>query len=187
MRPRGPTKGTTKLCSDEEFDARQLVVQLACVETVKQTGFIQFGLLPLQSVSSFNNVEIYRDWRVLFGTVRVPKGFDTTYSYTLIISAQATETLYGAEHSVRWQLCAILEASNHPNIQTPTYEVQVARPQINQPPTIMKEIIREVVLIQCSYCSGLIPQASLFYPNCGAKKAKNHTNKTSFLFFRLFI
>ena len=163
-------KGTIRLCSDEEFDARQLIVQLACVETVRQTGFVQFGLLPLQSVSSFNNVEIYKDWRVMFGTVRVPKGFDTTYSYTLNISAGAKETFYSAEHSVRWQLCAILEASNHPNIQTPTYEVQVAKPQINQPPTIMKEITREVILIQCPYCNGLMPQTSLFCPNCGAKR-----------------
>ena len=77
---------------------------------------------------------------------------------------------YSAEHSVRWQLCAILEALNHPNIQTPTYEVQVAKPQINQPTTIMKEITREVILIQCPYCSGLMPQASLFCPNCGAKR-----------------
>jgi len=84
-------KGTIKLCSDEEFDARQLVVQLVCVETVMQTGFVQFGLLPLQNVS-FNNVEVYRDWRVLFGAVRVPKGFDTTYSYTLNVSAGAKET-----------------------------------------------------------------------------------------------
>ena len=36
--------------------------------------------------------------------------------------------------------------------------------------TISKEIIREVVLIPCSYCSGLMPQTSVFCPNCGARR-----------------
>jgi len=165
-------KGTIKFSSDEEFDVRQLIVQLSCVETVKQTELgIRIGLIPIQNVSSFNNVEIYRDCRVLFGAAHVPKGFAATYSYALNISVGARETLYGADHSVRWQLFAILDAENRPNIQTPIYEIQVARPQISQSPTIMKEVItREVVLIPCSYCSGLMPQTSLFCPNCGARR-----------------
>jgi len=31
-------------------------------------------------------------------------------------------------------------------------------------------IIKEVVLIPCQYCGGLIPQTSIFCPNCGAKR-----------------
>src|SRR5208283_3303555 len=81
-------KGTIKFTSDEEFDARQLVVQLRCMETVKHDEIgIRIGLIPIQNVSSFNNVEIYRDCRVLFGAGRVCKGFAATYSYALNISA----------------------------------------------------------------------------------------------------
>ena len=41
-----------------------------------------------------------------------------------------------------------------------------------QKPTIIreKETIREVVLIPCSYCSGLMPQTAIFCPNCGARR-----------------
>ena len=36
---------------------------------------------------------------------------------------------------------------------------------------VTKEVItREVVLIPCSYCKGLMPQTSLFCPNCGAQR-----------------
>ena len=43
----------------------------------------------------------------------------------------------------------------------------------SQPATIIKEreiITREVVLIPCAYCGGLIPQASTICPHCGAKR-----------------
>ena len=41
-----------------------------------------------------------------------------------------------------------------------------------QSPTIIreKEIIREIVLIPCVYCSGLMPQSAIFCPNCGERR-----------------
>jgi hypothetical protein len=46
-------------------------------------------------------------------------------------------------------------------------------PSLSQPvskETISKETVREVVLIPCAYCSGLMPQTSTFCPNCGARR-----------------
>ena len=31
-------------------------------------------------------------------------------------------------------------------------------------------IVKEIVMIPCQYCGGLIPQTSTFCPNCGAKR-----------------
>jgi hypothetical protein len=31
-------------------------------------------------------------------------------------------------------------------------------------------ITREVVLIPCQYCGGLMPQTAIFCPNCGARR-----------------
>lgn len=33
-----------------------------------------------------------------------------------------------------------------------------------------KEVIKEVVMIQCKYCGGLMPQTATFCPNCGARR-----------------
>ena len=33
-----------------------------------------------------------------------------------------------------------------------------------------KVILREVVLIPCQYCGGLMPQTAIFCPNCGARR-----------------
>jgi hypothetical protein len=38
--------------------------------------------------------------------------------------------------------------------------------------TISKETLREFVLIPCSYCSGLMPQTSVFCPNLWSKKKR---------------
>ena len=31
-------------------------------------------------------------------------------------------------------------------------------------------IIKEVVMVSCSYCGGLMPQTSVLCPNCGARR-----------------
>lgn len=33
-----------------------------------------------------------------------------------------------------------------------------------------KELIKEIVMIPCSYCGGLMPQTVTFCPNCGARR-----------------
>ena len=36
---------------------------------------------------------------------------------------------------------------------------------------IVKEVRQEVVMVPCRYCGGLIPDTSVFCPNCGARRA----------------
>lgn len=61
-------------------------------------------------------------------------------------------------------------------VHTKLVEVQNQAPTIKiespQPPPLVKEkeIIREVVLIPCKFCGGLMPQTSVFCPNCGARR-----------------
>jgi hypothetical protein len=39
------------------------------------------------------------------------------------------------------------------------------------PATVVKEtVVKEVVMIPCSYCRGLMPQTSVFCPECGARR-----------------
>lgn len=45
-------------------------------------------------------------------------------------------------------------------------------PERDLPVTILEKetIVKEIVMIPCSYCGGLMPQTSLFCPNCGARR-----------------
>ena len=171
-------KGTVRIVSEEEFDVTQAIVWLTCNENIKKTqysGANNIGIpIPLGGTTQseyWANAVIYSTSCVLFGSARVPKGYDATLPYTLNTSSAAKETLYSIDHYVKWLLYAVLEVRGRPNVQTITYEIQVSRPQVSpSSPTIMKEVTREVVLVPCAYCGGLMPQASIFCPSCGARR-----------------
>ncbi len=163
-------KGFVKITSAEEFLLNQAFVCLNCNEKIKKSRIWgdQYGT---HQTEYWETAVTYGTSCKLFEYARIPQGFSGSYGYALNISAAAKETLYSIDHYVSWLLYAVLEAKDRPKIQTTTYEIQVVRPQITQSsPTIMKEVQREVVLIPCTYCSGLMPQTSIFCPNCGARR-----------------
>jgi len=162
--------GTVKITSQEEFAVNQAVVCLSCNENLKKTRVsgTQYG--TFQS-DYWDSGVIFSTFCKLFEASFIPQGFVATYNYSLATSTAAKETFYSVDHYVKWFLNARLEIKDRPNLQTLTYEIQVVRPQINQStPTIMKEVNREIVLIPCQYCSGLMPQTAIFCPNCGARR-----------------
>ncbi len=162
--------GKIKIVSDEEFVVNQVTVRLSCNESIKKTRMwsSQYGT---QQNEYWDKAQVYSGSCKIFGPSTIPQGFQGSYNYAIDVSFAARETLYSIDHNVKWLLVALIESNGRPNIQTQEYEVQVARPQTNlNSPTIMKEVTREVVLIPCSYCGGLMPQTSVFCPNCGARR-----------------
>jgi hypothetical protein len=162
--------GKIKVASDEEFVVNQVLVRLRCIESIKKTKTwsSQFGT---QQSEYWDRAEICNGSCKVFGSSTIPQGFGATYNYVIGISFAAQQTLYSIDHNVKWMLSAVMESVGRPFVQTQEYEIQVANPQLSQnSPAIMKEVTREVVLIPCSYCAGLMPQTSLFCPNCGARR-----------------
>ena len=124
----------------------QAFVCLSCNENIKKSRISgnQYGT---HQTEYWDTAVTYSTSCKLFGAARIPQGFSASYAYALTISPAAEETLYSIDHYVKWLIYAALEAKDRPKIQTTTYEIQVARPQITQSsPTIMKEVTREVVL-----------------------------------------
>jgi hypothetical protein len=84
----------------------------------------------------------------------------------------AKETCYSVDRYVKWFLSSVFDVKGRPDLQLTTYEVMVERheaPQATAAP-VVKEVVKEVVLIPCSYCGSLMPQSSVFCPNCGARR-----------------
>jgi hypothetical protein len=83
------------------------------------------------------------------------------------------ETCYSVDRYVKWYLYPVFDVKGRPDLQLTTYEVLIERreapPQATTAPMI-KEVVKEVVLIPCSYCGALMPQSSVFCPNCGARR-----------------
>ena len=162
-------KGKIKIVSDEEFIVDQAIVCLNCHENIKKTRIIgnQYGT---RQTEYWDSAITYSTSFKVFGVCTIPQGFSGAYDYSLAISPAAKESLYSIDHYVKWLFYAVLQVRERPNLQTINYEIQVVKPQINQSSSVVKEVTREVVLIPCAYCSGLMPQTSVFCPNCGARR-----------------
>jgi hypothetical protein len=145
-------------------------VLLICNESIKKirTFSSQYGT---RQSEYWDNEDIYKTNLVLFGPSCIPQNYAESHKFAFTIPSMARETFYSVDHYVKWFLQPVFYVTGRPGIEPKTYEVSVAKQQINPAaPTIMKEVVREVVLIPCSYCSGLMPQTSTFCPNCGARR-----------------
>jgi hypothetical protein len=168
-----PVSGTAKICSDEEFDVTEVAVLLTCTESVKKTRTTtnQYGS---QQSEYWDSGEIYRAKCLLFQAARVPQGFNASYPFTLPVPTAAKETFYSIDRYVKWHLYPIFEVKGRPDIQKTTYEVLIEKRQTpaqqQYAAPVVKEVVKEVVLIPCSYCGALMPQTSIFCPNCGARR-----------------
>jgi RNA polymerase subunit RPABC4/transcription elongation factor Spt4 len=60
------------------------------------------------------------------------------------------------------EVCPLCKDSNFSKVAPAPEPIQIKE---------TKEVItKEVVMIPCQYCKSLMPQMSLFCPNCGAKR-----------------
>lgn len=166
-------KGEVEFTSEEEFQAIQLYVSLECWENVKKTKTVtsQYGDRVIHNQEQYwDNAKLCSNVHKIFGACRVPQGFKAKYSFTLKIPSMARETYYSVDNYVKWYVSSVLEVNGRPNVQPEKFEVLVAKQQVTSSPQISKEVIKEIVLIPCSYCSELMPQTSVFCPNCGARR-----------------
>jgi len=96
----------------------------------------------------------------------------TKFPFALRIPSVARETYYSVDNNVKWWMNATLTVKGRPSIQTEMREILVAKQETvpQSPSMISKEVVREIVLIPCTYCGSLMPQTSIFCPHCGARR-----------------
>ncbi len=166
-----PLRGKVKITSEEEFEVAQVAVVLTCNESIKKTRTYssQYGT---QQSEYWDSGEIFRTQHVIFESAHIPAGFSTAYPFQLSVPTAAKETCYGVDKYVKWYLYPIFDIKGRPDIPLTTYEVLIERQQTQQQPSqpIVKEVVKEIVLIPCGYCGSLMPQTAVFCPNCGARR-----------------
>lgn len=180
-------KGIVNLKSQEDFDVEEIRVLLHCVETVKKTRMVQKivtkpatsmeleeGEEPRQekiwTQEEYNDyATLYSDHMQLCGLMPAIIGLNMDFPFTLKTPLSGRETYHSVDTNIRWSVSSYMKIRKRKAIQAQGGgEILVVKPTVSVTPT--KEVIREVVLIPCSYCGGLMPQTSLFCPNCGAKR-----------------
>jgi len=169
-------RGDIQIMSEEEFEVERASVNLSCWENLRKTRTVSTQVGDTQrhrQEQYWDQAKLYSDQFVVCNAARIPQGFNAKYPFTLKIPSVARETYYSVDNNVKWWMQATMRVRGRPSIETESREILVAKQQTPPPPPptmVTKETIREVVLIPCPYCGGLMPQTSIFCPNCGARR-----------------
>ena len=144
-------KGTLNVKSDIEFDVEKMWVSLRCEESIAK-----------------DHETIYEDEVQVSDAMHVNVGFDKEFPFVIRLPSVGRETYQSINQKVQWLVEAYIKAKGIRNAISAVGGgfILVAKPTAAS----VKEVVREVVLIPCAYCSGLMPQTSTFCPNCGARR-----------------
>jgi len=164
-------EGTLLVASEEEFDATEVRAEFRCVERKKK------GKYEWNERTQRNEWKEYWETATLHsadvkasGEFHLTSGYRKEFPFRANIPAGGRESYKSVDASVTWSVKGVLAVEDRPDVTSETVEVQVMKP--SAAPTIVKEkeIVREVVMIPCAYCGTLMPQTSIFCPNCGARR-----------------
>ena len=100
--------------------------------------------------------------------VHLTTGYRTDFPFVFKLPTIGRETYHSVDRNVEWSLTAYMKAKDRKDLRSHISEILVAKSMVAFTPT--KEVVREVVLIQCVNCNGLMPQTAIFCPNCGARR-----------------
>jgi len=163
--------GTLVVTSAEEFDATELRAEFRCVEKKKK------GKYEWNEQTKRNEWKEYWETATLHsadvkvsGEFHLTLGYRREFPFSTNIPAGGRESYKSVDASVTWSIKGVLAIKERPDITSETVEVQVIKPPAAPTMVKEKEVVREVVMIPCAYCGTLIPQISIFCPNCGARR-----------------
>lgn len=161
-------KAIVEVNSEEEFDTEGITVGLNCHESVKKTRMVSKtdaeGETKWYKQSYWDKANLSSDSLKICDEMHLTVGFSKEFLFAIQLSSVGRQTFHGVDRNLKWSLWAVMKTKGQRSIEIES-EIIVAKPS-----AMPKEIVKEVVLIPCKYCGGLMPQTSLFCPNCGAKR-----------------
>ncbi len=162
-------KGAIVVSSQEEFDATEVRAELRCTEKRKREK-TEYDERQRRNVR-----RVYWDMATLHsanpktsGTLHLTSGFNKTFPFSVNIPAGGRESFDSVDGGVTWSIKGVVAIDGRPDVTSETMELQVIRPAAA--PTVVKEVVKEVVMIPCEYCGTLFPQTVTSCPNCGASR-----------------
>jgi len=163
-------KGVVGIASEEEFDIEEIAVDLRCWESIKRISG-HYETDDDTNKREWVEEERWDEERLYWARFQICSqrhvgiGVNKEFPFVFRIPVTERETYHGADRKVRWFISATMPVMKRRHIETQKHEILFAKPSV-----LTKEVVREVVMIPCAYCGGLMPQTSTFCPNCGARR-----------------
>jgi hypothetical protein len=173
--------GSANISSQEDFDATELRCEIQCVEEVRRLKRVYDERLRVYVERPVQESAIlYEAKPNVAGRLKITQGYNATFPVSASIPAGGRTTYKSVDNKVAWFIKGVVAIDGRPDITTGIIELQVIQPTMTvagtapgvsvQATPVVKEVVREIVMIPCKYCGGLMPQTQTVCPNCGAKR-----------------
>ena len=162
--------GVLAVYAMEDFEATEVRCELQCIEkaqVIKQVYDSELKRTIPRSVEE--SAVLFSTRPVLSGPTQLACGATKDFPFNVNLPAGGRPTYQAVDRRVTWTIKGVVAVNDRPDITSSTAEIQVIA-QTAQPVIKEKEILREIVMIPCRYCSGLMEQTVTVCPNCGAKR-----------------
>jgi hypothetical protein len=162
--------GSLSVCSGEDFDITEVRCELQCVEQARVIRQVYDSELRRTLPKEVEDCAVLFSAKpVLTGPTRMARGETRDFPLSINLPATGCPTYKSIDRKVTWTIKGVVAVNDRPDVVSKTCEIQVIASSA-QPVIREKEILREIVMIPCKYCSGLMEQTVTVCPNCGAKR-----------------
>ena len=163
-------EGTLTVFSKEDFDATEVRCEIQCVEEAKTIKHLYDPSLKRTVPREVrDSAVLFAVKPVLSGPTHFARSQTREFPLNISIPVGCRFSYQSIDRRAAWTIKGVAAVDGRPDITTRAMEIQVAAPTV-QPVIKEKEIIREVVMVPCKYCGGLMSQTETVCPNCGAKR-----------------
>ncbi len=160
-------KGAVTVSVDEEYDATEIRAELRCVEKRKRERWVYDQRLKRQVRQVYWDVAtLHSADPKLYGAMHLIPGFNKTFPLSVNIPIGGRESYDGMDANLSWNIKGVVAIKGRPDVTSNTVELQVIKSMAL--PASTRE--REVIMIPCEYCQGVMSETSTSCPNCGAPR-----------------
>ena len=164
-------EGTLTISSSEDFQATEIRCEIECVEEAKRLKQVYDERFHSCIEKQFNeSATLYSARPAVSGPLKMNNGYAGTFPFSVNIPAGGRPTYKSVEDNVTWLIKGVIAIDGRPDITSMKTEIQVLQPSAAPAGAVVKEVIREVVMIPCKYCGAFMQQTETVCPNCGAKR-----------------
>jgi hypothetical protein len=162
--------GTLTVFPKEDFDATEVRCEMQCTEQAQVIKDVYDSQLRRTIPRTVDETSVLFSARPpLAGPTKLITNGSVDFPFSINLPAGGRPTYHAVDRSVTWTIKGVVAVDGRPDVTSHTCEVQVVAPAA-QPVIREKEVLREVVMIPCKYCNGLMEQTLTVCPNCGAKR-----------------
>jgi hypothetical protein len=168
-------EGTLAVSSSEDFAVTEIRCEIQCVEEAKKMKRVYDQNRHIYIDREFvESATLFAAKPTVSGPLTLNNGYAGTFPINMNIPAGARPTFKSVDGRVTWFVKGVIAVDGRPDVTSSTSEIQVVQPAAASVTVaaapVIKEVVREVVMIPCKYCGGLMPQTQTSCPNCGAKR-----------------